>query len=273
MFSGRPPGVEPRWEAYARDLLERKMAISLAQSAGFVEWVWNSNCYMASDNEAAIGLLRADGSAKPELEALRGIAAFAAAAGPYLVGREPEPVLMVVPHAAMFSTRDTATEATKRAVRALVYGCRVGVRAISEYALVPTMPAPGLVVVPADGLSAPQAQQTLSAWTRGGATVAMGTVEEERYRRLLGDAGIRPAFDVEGADASVLVCAALFQNAELYAMASAGDRATKLRVTPAGSRVAFEQPLAAGRAALVLVRRRDGRAIARYPAGRTTGGR
>jgi len=37
--------------------------------------------------------------------------------------------------------------------------------------------------------------------------------------------------------------------------------------------VAFEQPLAAGRAALVLVRRRDGRAIARYPAGRTTGGR
>ena len=272
MFSGRPPGVEPRWEAYARDLLERKMVISLAQSAGFVEWVWNSNCYMASDNEAAIGLLRADGSAKPELEALGGVAAFAAAAGPHLVGREPEPVLMVVPHAIMFSTRDTATEATRRAVRACVYGCRVGVRAISEYALVPTMPAPGLVVVPADGLSAPLAQQTLSAWTRGGATLVTGAADVARYRRALDDAGIRPAFDVEGADESVLVYRAAFRNAELFALV-AGDRAAALRVTPAASRVAFEQRMAPGRAALVLVGRRDGRVIARHPAPRTTGGR
>jgi hypothetical protein len=266
MFSGRPPGIEPRWEAYARNLLERKMAISVAQSAGFVEWVWNSNCYMASDNEAAIGLLRADGSAKPELEALRGIAAFAAAAAPHLVGRESEPALMVVPHSNMFSLQDTATETTRRAVRTLVYGCRVGVSAVSEYALERGMPAPRLAVVPGESLLRPEARETVSAWTRGATPVVMGSVDETLYRRALRDAGIRPAFEVEGADASVLVYGAVYRSVELYALASEGDRAVTVRVTPRGSGVAFEQRLAPGRAALVLVGRRDGRVLERYPA-------
>ncbi|MGA2381831.1 MAG: cellulase family glycosylhydrolase [Gemmatimonadales bacterium] len=266
MFSGRPPGIEPRWEEYARNLLERKMVISLAQSAGFVEWVWNSNCYMPSDNEAAIGLLRADRSAKPELEALRGIAAFAAAAGRHLVGREREPVLMVVPHSSMFSTRNTATDATRRAVRALVYGCRVGVSAVSEYALTRSMLAPKVAVVPAESVLHPEAQDTLAAWTRGGTVVLMGPPDEERYARGLADAGIRPAFDVDGADASVLVYAAVFRSAQLYAIASEGEQAVTVRVTPRGSRALFEQRLAPGRAALVLVRRRDGRVLACYPA-------
>ena len=267
MFSGRPAGIEPRWEEYARNLLERKMAISVAQSAGFVEWVWNSNCYMDSDNEAAIGLLRADASAKPELEALRGIAAFASAAAPRLVGRESEPVLMVVPHSNMFSPQNTATDETRRAVRALVYGCHVGVSAVSEYALEPGMPAPRLAVVPTESLLRPEAQETVSAWTRGGTPVVMGPADETRYRRALNDAGIRPAFEVEGADASVLVYAAVYQNVELYALASEGDRAVTVRVTPGGHRRAFEERLAPGRAALVLVSRRDGRVLARYPAG------
>jgi hypothetical protein len=268
MFSGRPAGIEPRWEAYARDLLERKMAISVAQSAGFVEWVWNSNCYMASDNEAAIGFLRADGTAKPELEPFLGIAAFAAAARPHLVGRESEPVLMVVPHSAMFSLQNSATDATKRAVRALVYACRVTVSAVSEYALQPAMPAPRLAVVPAEDLLHPEARETLAAWRRGGAAVVMGPVDEARYRRALSDAGIRPVCDVTGADESVLVYAAVYQNVELYALASEGDRGggATVRVTPGESRAAFEVRLAPGRAALVLVGRRDGRVLARYPA-------
>jgi hypothetical protein len=265
MFSGRPAGIEPRWEAYARDLLERKMALSVGQSAGFVEWVWNSNCYMASDNEAAIGLLRADGTAKPELEPFRGIAAFAAAASRHLVGREAEPVLMVVPHSNMFSTRNAATDATKRAVRALAYGCRVGVSAVSEYALTPEMMAPKVVVVPEVSELRPEAMEALTRWTRGGTALLMGPVDADRYRRALSDAGIRPAFDVEGADASVLVYAAVFQNAQLYVLMSEGDRAAEVRVTPAASGVAFEQRLAPGRAALVLVGRRDGRVLARYP--------
>jgi hypothetical protein len=268
MFAGRPAGIEPRWEEYARDLLERKLVISLAQSAGFVEWLWSSNCYMASDNEAAIGLLRADGTAKPELEALRGVAAFAAAARRHLVGRESEPVLMVVPHANMFSLANTATEATRQAVRALVYGCRVGVSAVSEYALAPSMPAPKLAVVPVESLPRPGAKETLTAWARAGTVVVYGAPDEVRYALALSDAGIRPGFEVggAGADASVLVFAAMYQDVALYALASEGERAATLRVTTAATGATFEAQLAPGRASLVLVGRRDGRVLARYPA-------
>jgi len=96
--------------------------------------------------------------------------------------------------------------------------------------------------------------------------VLMGPPDEERYARGLADAGIRPAFDVDGADASVLVYAAVFRSAQLYAIASEGEQAVTVRVTPRGSRALFEQRLAPGRAALVLVRRRDGRVLACYPA-------
>ena len=139
--------------------------------AGFVEWVWNSNCYMPSDNEAAIGLWRADGTAKPELEALRGVAAFAAQARRHLVGRQAEPVLLVVPHSNMFSTRNTATDATKRAVRAMQYGCRMGLWAISEFAATPAMHVPRLVLVPSPRELCEQAWNAIRAWARRGSVV------------------------------------------------------------------------------------------------------
>ncbi len=203
MFAGRPPGIEPRWEAYARDLLERKMALALgvAGGAGFVEWLWNSNCYMPSDNEAAIGLLRADGTAKPELDAFVGIAGFVSRARLHLVGRRDPDVLLVVPHANMFSLRDTATDATKRAVRTLLYDCRVGVACVSEYAAAPQLSAPRLVVVPGPRILTHAAWAALLAWARRGSTVLVtGPVEaDERGRAVerlapLGiDAGDRAA--------------------------------------------------------------------------------
>ena len=172
MFSGRPAGSDGRWETYARDLLERKMALSVGPAgAGFVEWVWNSNCYMPSDNEAAIGLLRADGTGKPELESLRGVAAFVARARPHLVGRGPDPVLLVVPHTNMFSPANTATEATKRAIRVMQYRCRVSLAAISEYAVAAAMRVPPLVIVPAPRVLRQEAWDAVAAWARRGAVV------------------------------------------------------------------------------------------------------
>jgi hypothetical protein len=172
MFSGRPAGSEARWEAYARDLLERKMALSVGPAgAGFVEWVWNSNCYMPSDNEAAIGLLRADGTAKPELEALRGVAAFVAAARRHLVGRESEPVLLLVPHSNMLSVRNTATDATRAAVRVMHYHCRTAMAAVSEYAATAAMRVPPLVIVPAPRVLRPETWDALLAWADRGSRV------------------------------------------------------------------------------------------------------
>jgi hypothetical protein len=308
MFAAHPPGVEARWEEYARNLLERKMAAALGPGgAGFVEWVWNSNCYMPSDNEAAIGLLRADGSAKPELEAFRGVAAFAAEARAQLVGREDEPVLLVMPHSNMFSTRNTATDATKRAVRAMQYGCRMGLSAVSEFAATPAMRAPRLVLVPCPGVLRQQAWDAIRAWARRGSVVVVtGPLElaerlgargpagpsaavripegrgeilwsprsveleaddaatVELYRWALGRARLAPAFTVEGADASVLVHSATYRGAVLFTLVSQGPRPSAIRLGHAGREHALTLP--AERAALLLVGRRDGRVLARYPA-------
>ena len=212
MFAQHPAGVEERWEAYARDLLERKMVLALGPGgAGFIEWVWNSDCYMPSDNEAAIGLLRADGTAKPELDALRGVAAFAAEAGRHLVGREAERVLLVVPHSNMFSARNTATDATKRAVRAMLYGCRMGLTAVSEFAASAAVRAPGLVLVPAPRVLAAPAWNALRAWARRGSTVLV-TGPLEQAERLGAKArpaakGPRGAVRIRAGKGALLWCA------------------------------------------------------------------
>ena len=308
MLAQHPAGVEARWEEYARNLLERKMAVALGPGgAGFVEWVWNSNCNMASDNEAAIGLWRADGTAKPELEALRGVAAFAAAARRHLAGREDEPVLLVVPHSNMFSTHDTATDVTKRAVRAMQYGCRVGVSAVSEFAATPGFQAPRLVLVPSPRVLRPEAWDAIGAWAgRGAVVLVTGPLEAlapfasrpaegpsgavrlargrgeilwspssveldadpdvavELYRWALGRARVAPAFSVEGADASVLVHAAAYHHAMLFTMV-AEKAAADLRLHYGAAGRSYDVAVPAERAALLLVRRTDGRVLARYP--------
>ncbi|KAI9594019.1 hypothetical protein BDF19DRAFT_466805 [Syncephalis fuscata] len=47
-------------------LLKRKLYLSLCLG-GMIQWLWHTNAYMTSDNECQIGMLRADGSQKPEL--------------------------------------------------------------------------------------------------------------------------------------------------------------------------------------------------------------
>ena len=84
-------------ESAAR-LLERKLAYAFAsRGAGVVQWAWNINPYQPIDNESVIGLFRPDGTAKPELRALRDLAAFFRQAAPWLDDFEPDPVVMVIP--------------------------------------------------------------------------------------------------------------------------------------------------------------------------------
>jgi hypothetical protein len=266
---------------------------------------------MPSDNEAAIGLLRADGTGKPELEALRGVAEFVARAGPHLVGRGPDPVLLLVPHTNMFSLANTATEATKRAVRVMQYRCRVSMAAVSEYAATAAMRVPPLVIVPAPRVLRKEAWDAVSAWARRGAVVlvtgrletlerlgpaqpagpaGMGAVriplgrgallwspqplelssnEEDvatLYRWALSEATVEPPFTVEGAGPACLIHAAVYQRAVLFTLASESDRATTVRLVHRESGATLEQPLLPWRAAMLLVQRRSGRVLARYPA-------
>lgn len=149
MFAENTDGSAWRNEEETRNLLERKLAIAVGSGcAGFVEWIWNTNPYMKSENEAAIGLLRADGTAKPEIEPVSALAKFLAKHRGLMRGREAEDVLMVIPHSQMFSTRNFASDATQRCVRVMNSHCRVAVSAVSEYGLEGFSGFPKLIVAP-----------------------------------------------------------------------------------------------------------------------------
>ena len=176
MFYETTGGGAWRTEEEARNLLERKMAISLgADGAGFIQWIWNTNHYINIDNEAAIGFHRVDQTAKPELESFLEIAKFYSTHSHHLTGIESPRVLMVIPHSQMFSPRNFATEATRRCVRAMYYHCRTPMSTVSEYALGSNAGAK-LIVVPSPRVLTQQCWAALIKNAEQGATVAISGV-------------------------------------------------------------------------------------------------
>lgn len=184
MFYERAEGdAQWRTEQQVSDLLERKMALSFAaDGAGFIEWIWNTNPYMNSTNEVGIGFHRVDGTAKPELQPFLAIAKFMAQHGQRLCDRQPEPVVMVIPHQHMFSPRSFASEATRRCVRAMYYHCGVPVQAISEYTFADHSYPAKLIVVPAPRTLTFKCWVALVERMKQGATVAITGVMETNER-------------------------------------------------------------------------------------------
>jgi hypothetical protein len=206
MFYEKPDASAWRTEQEVANLLERKLAYSLgAGGAGFIEWVWNTNPYMKSDNEAAIGAHRADGTAKPELEPMVKYAKFFAENGHLMTGRVDEEVVMVIPHSQMFSTRNFATEATQKCVRAMCYHCRVPMRAVSEYNVDSLKQAPKLFVVPSPRILNEQAWTSLLKFAEAGSTVLITGVFDadehylpvERTKQLGLNVSIQPIMQEE----------------------------------------------------------------------------
>ncbi len=170
----------------ARDLLERKLAMALGSgAAGFVEWVWNTNPYMASDNEAQIGLLRADGTPKPELSSFSEFASFVRDHADRFRDPQPEPVALLIPHSQLFSVREGATDATQRAVRVMYNHLHVPVRAVGEYAAAETLGAPRVILAPAPRVLTEACWSALLAAVDEGATlVVSGIIDtDEGWRR------------------------------------------------------------------------------------------
>ena len=176
----RTPG---RTEEQARDLLERKMAFAMgANGAGFIQWLWNINAYIPDDNEASIGFFRADGTAKPEFDAFLGMAAFWREHGRLLVGRELEDVLMIVPQSHLFSVRDIASVATKRAVRVMHYECLTPMRAAGEYALEREFVPARLIVLPCPQVFSTAAWEVLLGAVRNGAILLItGVIDRDEH--------------------------------------------------------------------------------------------
>jgi hypothetical protein len=185
MTCERPDGTAWRTDADARNLLERKMAMAFASGgAGFVQWLWNTNVYMPIDNEAGIGFLRDDGTAKPELESFERVARFVTENRGRFAGRALEQVAVVAPLSAVLSARDQGTPATQRAVRVLEYELRVPVRAVSEYAPDDLRRGARLIVLPSPRVLTDPAWRALLEAVDGGSTLLVtGPIDRDEYER------------------------------------------------------------------------------------------
>lgn len=170
-------------EAAAR-LLERKIAYAfMGRGTGVVEWAWNVNHYMPIDEESTIGLFRPDGTAKPELDALSEAAAFFAKAKAELDDFEPDPVLLVVPHARAFLGKTNAIDASKIVVRALAERFGVVPTAISDLRLATArLAGVKLAIVPSpDVLDEAAAKALLDASRAGTKVLFTGAIEGDSY--------------------------------------------------------------------------------------------
>jgi hypothetical protein len=240
----RTPG---RTEDEARNLLERKMAFAMgANGAGFIQWLWNTNAYIADDNEASIGFFRADGTAKPELEPFRAMAAFWREHGGLLVDKELEDVVMVVPQSHMFSVRDLASAATKRAVRVMHYECLTPMRVAGEYALEREFTPARLILLPCPQALTSAAWNVLLAAVRSGATLLVtGVIDRdehwmpvERSRELGLRATVAPvaqeeALRVDGVDQRAGFHGDSFQRVEKAVVE--GEESAGVRTVPWGA--------------------------------------
>ena len=162
--------------------LERKIAISFAQGAGALEWVWNVNATMANDNEIPIGAVRPDGTEKPEAQVLAGFAAFVNKSPQTFTQIVPPPVTMVTSQTMLYSILGgLALDTQKHALRAMAYVDHMPLRMLTENRLA-DLGSPKLVFLPsAQGL-------TDSAWTelmdyvaKGGTLLVTGPVDRDEH--------------------------------------------------------------------------------------------
>lgn len=183
MFYEKMEGRSWRNEEDVRDLLERKMAIAIgAGSAGFIQWLWNTNPYISLDNEAGIGFHRVDGTAKPELRPMANLARFVATHSRLMRGRMDEDAVMIIPHSQMFSTRNVATDATRRSVRVMSYDLNIAVSAISEYRVGNLHRSPKLLIMPSPRTINQQCWETLLALVEHGSTLLItGVIDTDDH--------------------------------------------------------------------------------------------
>ncbi len=177
-------GMPWRTPAEAARLLERKFAYAFAsRGAGAIEWAWNVNPYQPLDNEAVIGLVRPDGTAKPEIDVLDCFSEFFAKAAPLLDDFEPDPIVVVLPHSKLFAGRPRAMDGAKRVTRVLSERLGVVPTMLSELRLTTArLDGARLVIAPTPEMLSGSAALALLGASRAGARVLItGTVDGDAY--------------------------------------------------------------------------------------------
>jgi Beta-galactosidase len=169
-----------RSEQANANLLERKLITGLmARSAGVVQWLWHTNSYMTSDNENSIGLLRADGSAKPELGVMEEFGHLVSALEGRVVETPSPEVWVVIPYAQWFASPDVARHGTQQAVRILGYELGIIPQMIGEHQLDVIMSErhhPRVIIVPVAQLLDRQAWHILLHYVHEGGTLLVNGV-------------------------------------------------------------------------------------------------
>ncbi len=181
MQRARSSGEAVRDPGGFADLLSRKIGYAFAAGAfGVVEWIYDVNPYIASDNEAAIGLRRVDGSFKPELDVLADVARFVRRNRDRFDGLEEPAVALLVPTADQLSPRNTAQAATRAAVRALYETVGIRVRAVPDHRAARDLGRPHAIVLPAcRGVSTEGWTALIAAVEDGATLVASGWFETD----------------------------------------------------------------------------------------------
>jgi hypothetical protein len=166
--------------------LERKLAISFAQGAGGIEWVWNVNAAMANDNEIPIGAIRPDGTEKPEARVLAGFAKFARQDPAAFEGVEAPAITVVTSQALTYTGMwSMATAMQKKAVRALAYVDHQPLRLLPENR-VDELGKPKLVILPsAQALTEEAWQKLLGYVADGGVLLVTGPVDHDEHWQVV----------------------------------------------------------------------------------------
>jgi len=169
--------------------LERKIAISFAQGAGALEWVWNVNAYMANDNEVPIGAVRPDGTEKPEAQVLAGFATFVNRSPQSFTEIVPPAVTMVTSQALLYSNLGgLALDTQKHALRAMAYMDHMPLRMLTENRLGDLCgrgdqgACPKLVFLPSpQGLTDAAWKELMDYVSRGGTLLVTGPVHYDEH--------------------------------------------------------------------------------------------
>jgi hypothetical protein len=141
---------------------------------------------MTESNETPIGLVRPDGTEKPEADVMRAIAAFAPSLDEHLRAPELPSIAMVTSQTAQFSVLgDLQLEAQRNAVRALAYHDHLTLYAVAENQLA-KLGSPKLVILPSPQALTETAWQILLQYASdGGNLLITGPLDRDEHWHIV----------------------------------------------------------------------------------------
>jgi endo-1,4-beta-mannosidase len=167
-------------------LLERKVAMALGTGAGAIEWLWNINAMMRSQQEVTIGVIRPDGTERPETRVMEEYASFVAQSRDHFQQPAGEDIAILSSQALQYSTMsDLASAAVSRSVRVIHYDCHTLARVVSENN-VDNIRGSKLVILPSAQMLRETTWKALISYVeQGGNLLITGPAErDEHWRRI-----------------------------------------------------------------------------------------